>query len=102
MSGRRRLLLALIGITLSLVSFFLLFTFLSTAVVEQGQIVQHLSETRAALERGNAALEGTIARESAILRLQERARSMGFVTDVERPVLPLSLPVTLPPESTGP
>lgn len=102
MSGWQRLLLGLAGALLFLASFALLFTFLSTAAVEQGQIVQHLSETRAALERGNAAMEEAIARESAIPRLQERARSLGFVPGGEHPGLPLSLPVTLPPENAGP
>ncbi|WP_322801386.1 hypothetical protein [Thermoflexus sp.] len=102
MSGRQRLLLAVVGALLFLASFSLLFTFLSTTAVEQGQIVQHLSETRAALERENAAMEEAIARESAIPRLRERARAMGFVPGGEHPGLPLSLPVTLPLENPGP
>ncbi|MCS6963706.1 hypothetical protein [Thermoflexus sp.] len=102
MSGRQRVLLMVAGALLFLTSFSLLFTFLSTATVEQGQIVQHLSETRAALARGNAALEEAIARESAVQRLQERARSMGFVPSGEPIGLPLSLPITLPLGDTGP
>lgn len=102
MSQRQRLLLAVAGALLFLASFFLLFTFLSTAAVEQGQIVQHWSETRAALERRNAAIEEIIARESAISRLQERARSMGFYARGERVNLPLSLPITLPLGDVGP
>ncbi len=102
MSRRQRVLLVVAGALLFLTSFSLLFTFLSTAAVEQGQIVQHLSETRAALERGNAAMEEAIARESAIPRLQERARSLGFVPAREPAGLLLSLPVTLPPEDAGP
>ncbi|MFN3928464.1 MAG: hypothetical protein ACK4OK_02385 [Thermoflexus sp.] len=84
-----------------LIAFFLLFTFLSTATVEQGQIVQHLSETRAALERGNAAVQEAIAVESAVSRLRERARAMGFISGEGR--LGLSLPITLPMmEGAGP
>ncbi|MCS7251295.1 MAG: hypothetical protein RMK32_06715 [Anaerolineae bacterium] len=103
MSGRQRVLLMVVGGLLFLASFALLFTLLSTATVEQGQIVQHLSETRAALARGNAAIEEAIARESAIPRLQERARSMGFISSSGEPVgPPLSLPITLPLRDPGP
>ncbi len=102
MSRRQRVLLAVAGALLFLTSFFLLFTFLSTAAVEQGQIVQNLSETLAALKRGNAAMEEAIARESAIPRLRERARSMGFLPGGESMGLPLSLPITLPLGDAGP
>jgi len=102
MSRRQRVLLAVAGALLFLASFFLLFTFLSTAAVEQGQVVQHLSETRAALERENAAMEEIIAREGAITRLQERARAMGFIPGGEAVGLPLSLPIPLPLEDAGP
>ncbi len=82
-------------------AFFLLFIFLSTATVEQGQIVQRLSETRAAWERENAAMQEAIAVESAVPRLQERARTMGFILGEGR--LSLSLPITLPmTEEVGP
>ncbi|WP_376793036.1 hypothetical protein [Thermoflexus sp.] len=94
MSGRQRVLLTVAGTLMFLAAFFLLFIFLSTATVEQGQIVQHLSETRAALERENAAMQEAIAVESAVPRLQERARAMGFISGGGSPGL--SLPITLP------
>jgi C4-dicarboxylate-specific signal transduction histidine kinase len=96
MSRRRRVLLTTVGGILFIAAFSLLFTLLSTAAVEQGQIVQQLSEVRAALERENAAMEEIIARESAIPRLVERARAMGFLPGEGAPALPLSLPAPRP------
>ncbi len=99
MSRGRRILLVVAGGLMFLTAFFMLFTLLSTAVVEQGQIVQHLSETRAALERENAAMEEAIAVDSAVPRLQERARALGFITGGNPG---LFLPITLPAEDPGP
>jgi C4-dicarboxylate-specific signal transduction histidine kinase len=90
------MLLAMVGGILFIAAFSLLFTLLSTAAVEQGQIVQQLAEVRAALERENAAMEEIIARESTIPRLLERARALGFISGEGTPALPLSLPAPLP------
>lgn len=102
MSPRRRLALAIAGGMLFGVAWILLFTFLSTAAVEQGQVVQRLSEARAALERENLAVREAIARESALPRLQERARALGFgEAEGVRPLL-LSVPVSWPVEGPLP
>lgn len=100
--SQRRWALFVLSVLMFGIAYLMLFTLLSTAAVEQGQVVQQLNETRAALERANAALQESIARDSAIPRLQERARALGFVPGEVGTSLPLSLPVTLPADGAGP